>query len=573
MKSSHVQRYSVSSHKLFAAMATLALAAAPVVHAANDVWIGNTDANFATLSNWTGSVSPNNNTPVFGTAGTAGTTLNNDIVGATYVGFTFNAGASAFTIGGNSFTLTGNVVNNSTSTQIINTAITMSGGRTFSATSGQLVFGGNITGNPNGSWILNPTNKITFAGTNSLTMSANFAGLIINNGAGGVDITGSTTITGAAGNAQSGYMNVAGNTTVAIKSGGALAINGTTNTTPGGIIGQNAAGTSMISVESGGSFSYGGNVGLAFGNNRTDAIGILDVSGDATIASGSTTATDTRSFVSLGRDTGTGTVNVNTGGVLATGRNFIRDGSGAADTLGAANFNFKGGTLQALANQTDWLNSSTKNTNQLALSSVTTTSAASTIDSNGFSVAINNVISGAGGFNIISSSGTGTVTFGGATTYTGATKINSGIFALGSAGSISNSSGIEIATGAIFNTTAQSFTMLGGQTVTFNLDGSGVGSSGLFQADALDVSAGSVSFNITGSALDDAAYILASYTSISGTSFGAVSNLPTGYALDYAYLGNQIALVAIPEPSAFAALAGLAGLGAVGLRRRRRVSV
>ncbi len=49
--------------------------------AANDVWIGNTDANFATLSNWTGSVTPNGNTPVFGVAGTAGATLTTTLLG------------------------------------------------------------------------------------------------------------------------------------------------------------------------------------------------------------------------------------------------------------------------------------------------------------------------------------------------------------------------------------------------------------------------------------------------------------------------------------------------------------
>ncbi len=105
--------------------------------AANDVWIGNTDANFATLSNWTGSVTPNGNTPVFGVAGTAGATLNNDIAGATYAGFTFNSGASAYTIGGNSFTLSAGITNSSTSLQTINNAITLSNAaHTFNAASG-----------------------------------------------------------------------------------------------------------------------------------------------------------------------------------------------------------------------------------------------------------------------------------------------------------------------------------------------------------------------------------------------------------------------------------------------------
>jgi autotransporter-associated beta strand protein len=268
-----------------------------------------------------------------------------------------------------------------------------------------------------------------------------------------VDITGSTTITGNTGSAQSGYMNVAGTVTVAIKSGGSLTINGTTNTTPGGIVGQNAAGTSTLSVENGGSLTYSGNQGVAFGNNISTAIGVLEVSGNATINAGSTTATDQRSFITLGRDSATGTVNLNAGGVLATSRNFIRDGSGDVDVTGAANFNFKGGTLKALANQTDWLNSSTKNTNQLALSSVTTT-ATSTIDANGFSVAINSAISGAGGFNITNSTGTGTVTFGGVNTYIGSTTVKSGTLALAnsSANNIASSSKILVGDTAAHNT-------------------------------------------------------------------------------------------------------------------------
>ena len=417
---------------------------APAVHAANDLWIGNTDANFGTLTNWTGSVTPNGNTPQFGVAGTAGTTLNNNISGATYVGLIFNSGASAYTIGGNSFTLTGNITNSGTNIQTINNAITMNVATTFSATSGQLVMGGNITGSPTGGWTLAPTNKITLGGTNSLTFSGNFAGLNVNAGAGGVDITGSTTLNGAAGNQQSGFLNVAGTTTIAIKSGGSLTVNGTTNTAPTSIIGQNAAGTSTLSVESGGSLTYGGNVGLAFGNNIATAIGVLEVSGNATITSGSTTATDVRSYIMVGKDVATGTINLNSGGVLTTGRNFVRDGSGTADASGTANFNFKGGTLKAQADQADWINSSTKNTNQLAFTSVTATNT-SVIDANGFSVGINNAISGAGGFNINSNTGTGTVTFAGAKSYTGGTTVTAGT--LDVTGTLADSGAVTVSGG------------------------------------------------------------------------------------------------------------------------------
>jgi autotransporter-associated beta strand protein len=471
-------------------------------------------------------------------------------------------------LGSGTVTMGGGNLSNTTAVTLANN-FTLNNGTTFTAGSGTMVLNGNVTGSPAGSWTLTPTNKITLAGTNNLTMSANFGGLLIN--AGSVDITGSTTISGAAANQQSGYMNVIGTSTVAIKSGGSLTINGTTNATPPtGIIGQNAAGTSTLSVESGGTLNYGGNVGLALGNNINAAIGVLEVSGNATITAGSTTATDVRSFIMLGRDTATGTVNLNTGGVLATGRNFIRDGSGGADASGAANFNFKGGTLKALANQTDWLNSSTKNTNQLALTSVTVPTT-STIDSNGFSVAINNNISGAGGFTIISSSGSGTVTFGGGNTYTGATTVNSGTLALGASGSISSSSSVSLAAGATLNTAAQAtFTMLSAQPFTFTLDPAGAGSAGLLAAAGLDITNGAVTFS-TLATLNDTAYVIASYSSLTGTAFSSVTSLPSGYMLNYNYLGgNVIALVAVPEPHEYAvAIAAL--LGAMIFIRRRKL--
>ena len=50
-------------------------------------------------------------------------------------------------------------------------------------------------------------------------------------------------------------------------------------------------------------------------------------------------------------------------------------------------------------------------------------------------------------------------------------------------------------------------------------------------------------FDIVAS-LDDPAYILASYTSKTGSAFASITP-PPGYVLNYAYNGNQIALVAI----------------------------
>ncbi|MCW1925731.1 autotransporter-associated beta strand repeat-containing protein [Luteolibacter arcticus] len=346
-----------------------------------------------------------------------GTTIS---AGTVSVGNDTALGSGAVTIGG------GNL-SNTTGVTIANN-VTLNNGTTFTAGSGTLALNGNITGSPTGNWNLTATNKITLAGTNSTTSTGNFAGFIVT-GAGGLDITGSTTVNGAAANQQSGYLSHAGNSTLTVKSTGSLAINGTTNASfPNSIVGQNAAGTSTLVVDGGG-LTIGANTGFALGNNVATATGVLTVSsGIATINRGSTTAADIRSFIALGRDLASGTINLN-GGILATDRNFVRDGSGGANG-GTANFVFGGGTLKALADQADWLNSSLINTNQQALSSVTTTSAASTIDANGFAVGINNAISGGGGFNINSTTGTGTVTFTGTNTYSGDTTVTAGILAV-----------------------------------------------------------------------------------------------------------------------------------------------
>lgn len=534
--------------RLLAAIATLSLVVAPSAYAANDVWIGNTDANFATLSNWTGSVSPNNNTPVFGAAGTAGAVLNNDLTGATYAGITFNSGASAFTIGGNAFTLNGNITNNSSSLQTINNAMTF-GSRTFSGGAGGLALGGTLTST---TAITVNSGSVTFSGAAS-------------------------TIDGGAGN-NSGFLTVSGNTALTIATGGSLEIKGTTGSKPNSIVGQNVTGTSTLLVN-GGALTVGGNTGFVLGNSvtATDRTGVLTVSsGTATITAGSATLQNVQNFISMGRDNATGIINLD-GGTLATGRQFVRDGSGGGTVgAGTATFNFNGGVLQAQANQTSgngWFETAT--TGNFQVVTTTVESGGAKIDTNGFSTNINTVLAHDSGLGAtadggLAKSGAGTLTLGGASTYTGPTAIDAGTLALGAAGSISASSGVVIAAGAIFDTTAQSFTMSGGQTVSFNLDGGGSGSAGILQAAALNIGSGSVGFSVTGSALDDASYVLANYTSVAGVAFATVNNLPAGYTLDYNYLGgNQIALVAVPEPSAFAVIAGLAGLGAVGLRRRR----
>jgi T5SS/PEP-CTERM-associated repeat protein len=84
----------------------------------------------------------------------------------------------------------------------------------------------------------------------------------------------------------------------------------------------------------------------------------------------------------------------------------------------------------------------------------------------------------------------------------------------------------------------------------------------------LNITGGFLSANLTGSTTNNEAFVIAQYGSLTGVFAG--NNLPAGWQINYDYQSlNEIAVIAIPEPSAL----GLAGLGillAIAVCRRRR---
>ena len=114
----------------------LLLAGASSLKAANgvDLWTGaagdndwNTGGNWAVTSSNTPPAA--GDTPVFGTQGAGGLTLNNNITAATsFLGLTFNANAPSFVLNGNSITTTGGTVDNSLNLETINLPIILSSG-------------------------------------------------------------------------------------------------------------------------------------------------------------------------------------------------------------------------------------------------------------------------------------------------------------------------------------------------------------------------------------------------------------------------------------------------------------
>ena len=209
--------------------------------------------------------------------------------------------------------------------------------------------------------------------------------------------------------------------------------------------------------------------------------------------------------------------------------------------------------------------------------------------------------------------GSGKTILTGSSSYTGATTVSAGTLALAAATNpIASSGTIDVAAAAVLDVASVTggFALASDQTLTgvgavvggvatdagstvspagAALGGLSFGSSlNLVGILAIDVSgtatdlasvagpltldpASTVIFTV-GSPLTEPAYVFATYASLAGT-FGTVTSLPTGYSLEYNYLGgNQLALVAVPEPGTLV-LAAVGCVAAFTTFRRSRRSV
>jgi fibronectin-binding autotransporter adhesin len=292
------------------------------------------------------------------------------------------------------------------------------------------------------------------------------------------------------------------------------------------------AGTLQMNSTNATSASVTVNNGATLALNVGDALGYAASKNVPTITSGGTI----RNIMSTGRVTLWNGLTM-TGGTL-TGTS-TGDGNGAYSLSGTVTATSDAGGIAATISGGPVGLQNQNNANGAVTFNVTRGSATPASD---LTVSANLIPSFATG-NGLTKTGTGIMTLSGANTYTGNTTVNGGTLVLGATGTISTSSGVTIAAGATLDATASTpFAMSASQTVTFMVDGTGTGSSGLLKAATLDITNAHVAFTVV-NPLDDTAYVLATYTSLNGTAF-ATATAPAGYTINYSYNGeNQIALV------------------------------
>ena len=258
--------------------------------------------------------------------------------------------------------------------------------------------------------------------------------------------------------------------------------------------------------------------------------------------------------------------NLTVGGIV---NNNFAASNRAYELTGAGNGTFTGTLLDGTQ-----YNATTQAASQLSLTMIGETTGTATTGNGTWSInSTGNTLSGGinvinGGF-FVNGSTTSTSTaasnvvgvYGGSLGGVGSIAQPTTVYAAGATGpgnflSLNPASTTSTALGGTLspgNATTPIGTLTFGKTVAINgtlaeqYDGTGAGSADdIAVAGALTLGSGSaLNLSNLNAPANNSVYVLANYGSLSGT-FGTVTGVPTGYALNYVYKGNEIALVAPP---------------------------
>ncbi|MCX6879803.1 MAG: Ig-like domain-containing protein [Verrucomicrobia bacterium] len=310
------------------------------------------------------------------------------------------------------------------------------------------------------------------------------------------------------------------------------------NATTPGTLTMGTSGSNHLDVSGAGSAVRIGYADLWNANNGGSATGTVTLAN--LDASSAITSTDNSTAILIGyrgaEFTGscTGTLNLN-GGTLTITTTGTAIGSGGSG--GTSNLNLNGVTLKAGASSPTWLQG-------LTFAKIKSGGVVFDTNGNGITVAQALLADGTSPGGGLTKTGAGMLTLGGANTYTGSTIVSGGTLALGVPASLASSAGVRLAAGTQLDTSAQaSYAIPAGQPITLHLSGAGTGTSGRITAAGLDIRNATVVLAID-TTLNDSVYVLAEYTSLTGSTLASVTAPPTGYSLQYNYNGNKIALVA-----------------------------
>jgi len=457
----------------------------------------------------------------------------------------FDAAAGAFSIYGSALTLDGTsttyaIANDSAQTQTIDNALVLAAAQSWRANTADLVFGGAIdlasftltlTGNANttANGAITGTGALVKTGTGTLTLS------------GANTYSGGTTV--SAGTLRGTTTSLQGN----IANQSAVIFDQTANGTYASIL----SGTGTLTKTGAGTLTltnantYTGATQL---NAGTLALGIAGALSDTTAVTVAAPATLqlAAGHETIGSLAGAGAValgahTLTTGGTGATTEfSGVLSGTGALVKAGAGTLTLSGantysggttvsaGTLRGTTTslQGDFLNQATLAFDQAA---------------NGTYAG---VVSGAG---TLVKTGAGTLTLSGANTYTGATQIDAGTLALGTAGALADATAVTLAGGATLQLAAADETVgsiagsgaiaLGAFTLTSGGTGASTAFSGVISGTGGLVKTGSGTLTLSGANTYSGGTTVSAGT-LRGTSTSLVGDIANDATLVFDQAGN-----------------------------------